>query len=62
VNENEVDADWEIITETPSKGHAWIRQSSLPGVNENEVGADWIIFTETPFKGDTWILKSDNLC
>jgi hypothetical protein len=24
INENEVEADWEIVTETPSKGDAWI--------------------------------------
>jgi hypothetical protein len=30
VNENRVDADWKIITETPSKGDAWIRKRSQP--------------------------------
>jgi hypothetical protein len=58
VNENGIGADWEIIIETPSKGEAWIQQSSQPGVNENGVGTDWKIFTETPFKGDAWIQKS----
>jgi hypothetical protein len=30
VNENRVGADWEIITETLSKGDAWIRKRSQP--------------------------------
>jgi hypothetical protein len=30
VNENGVGADWEIVTETNSKGDAWIRKRSLP--------------------------------
>jgi hypothetical protein len=30
VNENGVGADWEIITEIPSKGDAWIRKRSQP--------------------------------
>jgi hypothetical protein len=30
VNENGVDTNWEIVTETPSKGDAWIRKSSQP--------------------------------
>jgi hypothetical protein len=29
-NENGVDDDWEIITETPSKGDAWIWKRSQP--------------------------------
>ena len=30
VNENRVDADWEILIETPSKGDAWIWKRSQP--------------------------------
>jgi len=30
VNENGVGADWEIVTEKPSKGEAWIRKRSQP--------------------------------
>jgi hypothetical protein len=30
VNENGVGADSEIITETPFKGHTWIRKRSQP--------------------------------
>jgi len=30
VNENTVDADWEILIETPSKGDAWIWKRSQP--------------------------------
>jgi hypothetical protein len=30
VNKNRVGADWEIITETPSKGDAWIWKRSQP--------------------------------
>jgi hypothetical protein len=30
VNENRVTTDWEIITEKPSKGDAWIRKLSGP--------------------------------
>jgi hypothetical protein len=30
VNENWVDADWEIVNETTSKGDAWIRQRAQP--------------------------------
>ena len=30
VNKNGVGADWEIITESASKGDAWIRKRSQP--------------------------------
>ena len=30
VNENRVTTDWEIITEKPSKGDAWIRKCLQP--------------------------------
>uniref|UniRef100_A0A2K1Y9T4 Uncharacterized protein n=1 Tax=Populus trichocarpa TaxID=3694 RepID=A0A2K1Y9T4_POPTR len=55
VNENRIGADWEIVTETPSKALAAPLYSEK--VNENRVAAGWEIVTETPSKGDAWIWK-----
>jgi hypothetical protein len=59
VKENWVDADWEIINETTSKGDAWIPQHTQPYWLRNyEWNIAFVvseIVNKTDSKGDAWI-------
>jgi len=59
-NENGAGANWEIITEKPSKGEgvdleAFAAPVDLEKINKNGVGAQWKIITKTQSKGDAMI-------